>query len=58
VRRRRKRWQRRRLATEVRKLMRAFEKLQVDTQGLDDIPALLPTIQARLLQASSTPPKT
>ncbi len=49
MKRRPRRWQRRRLATEVRKLMRAFEKLQVDTKDLDDIPALLPAIQARLL---------
>src|SRR3972149_4871294 len=42
---RRKRWQRRRLATEVRKTMRAFQKLQVDTKHLDDPPALLPPLQ-------------
>ena len=46
-----KRWQRRRLATEVRKTMRAFEKLQVDTKHLDDIPSLLPAIQAKRLPA-------
>src|SRR3972149_4626033 len=46
---RRKRWQRRRLATEVRKTMRAFQKLQVDTKHLDDLPALLPAIQAKRL---------
>ncbi len=44
-----KRWKRRRLAALVRKIMRAFEKLQVDTKDLDDIPALLPAIQAKLL---------
>src|SRR3972149_9326817 len=32
---RRKRWQRRRLATEVRKTMRGFQQLQLDTQNLD-----------------------
>jgi len=49
VKRRIKRWQRRRLATEVRKVMRAFEKLQVDTKDLNDIPALLPAIHAKQL---------
>lgn len=43
------RWQRRRLATEIRTTMRAFEKLQVDITHLDDIPALLPAVQAQLL---------
>lgn len=31
--------------------MRAFDKLQVDTKHLDDIPALLPAIQAKRLPA-------
>ncbi len=31
--------------------MRVFEKLQVDAKYLDDIPGLLPAIQARLLPA-------
>jgi transposase InsO family protein len=31
--------------------MRAFEKLQVDTKHLDDIPSLLPAIQAKRLPA-------
>lgn len=49
IHRRPRRWQRRRLATEVRKLMRAFAKLQVDTKFLDDLPGLLPAIQAKRL---------
>ncbi len=49
IKRRPKRWQRRRLAAEVRKLMRTFQQLQVDVQHLDDIPGLLPAIRARLL---------
>ena len=36
--------------------MRAFEELQLDTKELDDIPALLPAIQAKRCPALSTWP--
>jgi hypothetical protein len=49
IKQRRKRWQRRRLATLIRTIMRAFEKLQADTKDLDDIPALPPAIHAEQL---------
>ncbi len=44
IKRRPKRLQHHRLGTAVRKIVRTFEKLLVDTKHVDNIPGLLPAI--------------